>query len=116
MTIETEPIQERLRPRILQTEETGRLDLNVGAEPEANLPALPTDPSHSSISVAATGLAILVIGLVGVDLVDFIGGAFAHGPALGIVAAAAVAAVSVTGWPLSYAGSCGCAQRNACEA
>jgi len=92
MTIETEPIQERLRPRILQTGETGRLDLNVGAEPEANLPALPTGPSHSPISVAATGLAILVIGLVGIDLADFISGAFAHGAALGMVAATAVAA------------------------
>ena len=39
MTIETEPVRERLRPRILETEETGRLELNLQPAPETNLPA-----------------------------------------------------------------------------
>src|SRR5690348_12615714 len=92
MTIETEPIQERLRPRILQTEETGRLDLDVRADPELSPPILPTGPSISSISIAATGLAILATAWVGVDLANFVGGAFTHSTTLGVVAAVAVAA------------------------
>jgi putative membrane protein len=90
MTIEAEPIQERLRPRILQTEQTGRLDLDVRAEPEPSPPILPTGPSISSI--AATGLAILATAWVGIDLANFVGGAFTHSTTLGVVAAVGVAA------------------------
>jgi putative membrane protein len=92
MTIETEHIQERLRPRILQTEQTGRLDLDVRAEPEPSPPILPTGPSISSISIAATGLAILATAWVGIDLANFVGGAFTHSTTLGVAAAVAVAA------------------------
>ena len=92
MTIETEPPRERLRPRILETEETGRLDLNLQPAPETNLPSLRRRRSRSPARVAATGLGILVLGVVGIDLVQFVDGAFAHGAGLGIAAAAAVAA------------------------
>jgi putative membrane protein len=92
MTIETEAPRERLRPRILETEETGRLELNLQQPPEAALPAPRTRRSRSPARVAATGLGILVLGLIGVDLVQFIDGAFAHGTGLGITATAAVTA------------------------
>jgi putative membrane protein len=92
MTVETEAPRERLRPRILETEETGRLELNLQQPPETDLPALRTRRSRSPIRVAAIGFGILVFGLVGIDLVQFIDGAFAHGVGLGIAATAAVAA------------------------
>ena len=92
MTVETEPPRERLRPRILETEETGRLELNLQLAPETNLPSRRTRRSRSPVRVAATGFGILVFGLVGIDLVQFIDGAFAHGTGLGIAATAAVAA------------------------
>jgi putative membrane protein len=94
MTVETEPPRERLRPRILETEETGRLELNLQLPPETDLPALRTRRSRSPIRVAATGLGILVLGLIGIDLIQFIDGAFAHGAGLGIAATAAVTAGS----------------------
>jgi putative membrane protein len=92
MTIETEPLRERLRPRILETEETGRLELNLQPEPETNRPAVPIARSRSPLTVAATGIAILLAGIIGIDLVQFIDGAFAHGVGLGIAAMAAVTA------------------------
>jgi putative membrane protein len=91
MTIETEP-RERLRPRILETEETGRLDPSPLPAPVADLPTLPARRSGSPARIAATGLGILILGLIGVDLVQFIDNAFAHGVGLGATAAAAVAA------------------------
>jgi putative membrane protein len=91
MTTETAPAQERLRPRILETEETGRLGLKLPAE-DTNLPILPTNRSRSPFAVALTGLTILVIAVLVIDLVQFIDGAFAHGIGLGVLAAAAVAA------------------------
>ena len=92
MITETEAPRERLRPRILETEETGRLELNPHTDPAKDLPAPRTRRSGSPIRVAATGLGILIVGLIGIDLVRFIDGAFVHGTGLGIVAAAAVAA------------------------
>ena len=92
MITETEAPRERLRPRILETEETGRLELSLPAAPATDLPAPRTRRSGSPIRVAATGLGLLVVGLIGIDLVQFIDGAFAHGTGLGIAAAAAVAA------------------------
>jgi putative membrane protein len=92
MTIETEPARERLRPRILETEETGRLQLNLQPAPEANLPAPPTGRSRSPFAVAATGIGILVLSVLGIDLVEFVDGAFGHSTGLGVAAAAAVAA------------------------
>src|ERR1700752_3568708 len=92
MTAETEPPRERLRPRILKTDGTGRLELNLQPAPETNLPSRRTRRSRSPVRVAATGFGILVFGLVGIDLVQFIDGAFAHGTGLGIAATAAVAA------------------------
>src|SRR6202035_1726201 len=92
MTVETEPPRERLRPRILETEETGRLELNLQLAPETNLPSRRTRRLRSPVRVAATGLGILVLGLIRIDLVEFIDGAFAHGAGLGIAATAAVAA------------------------
>ena len=92
MTTETEPIRERLRPRIVETAETGRLDLGLPAVSEV-LPA-PSVPrrSRSPFAAAMAGLAILVTGVVAIDLAQFIAGAFAHGTSLGVVAAVAVAA------------------------
>jgi putative membrane protein len=92
MTIETEPARERLRPRILETEETGRLELNLQPAPEANLPSPLTRRSRSPFAVAVAGLGILALGIVGIDLVQFIDGAFAHGTALGALALTVVAA------------------------
>ena len=79
MITETEMPRERLRPRILETEETGRLELSPPLAPATDLPALRTRRSRSPIRVAATGFGILVVGLIGIDLVQFIDGAFAHG-------------------------------------
>src|SRR6267143_5210498 len=92
MTTETEPTQERLRPRIVETEETGRLDLRLPAVPESDL--TPASPRRvpSPLAVAMTGLGILVVGVAGIDLAQFVDGAFAHGAAVGVIAAAAVAA------------------------
>ncbi len=92
MISETEAPRERLRPRILETEETGRLELNLQQSPEARLPGPRSQRSRSPIRVAATGLGILVLGVIGIDLVQFVDGAFAHGAGLGIAAAAAVTA------------------------
>jgi putative membrane protein len=92
MATETELIQERLRPRIIETEETGRLDLRVPVASEAS--AAPRLPRRllSPFAVAASGLAILAVGVAGIDLVQFVDGAFAHGTAVGVLAAVAVAA------------------------
>jgi putative membrane protein len=92
MTIATEPTRERLRPRILETEETGRLELSLQPAPEPQLPSQRAGRSRSPVAVAATGFGILVAGILGIDLVQFIDGAFAHGTGLGVLAAAAVAA------------------------
>jgi putative membrane protein len=92
MTTETEPVRERLRPRILDTEETGRLELNLQPPPEANLPAVRIGRSRSPVGVAAAGFGVLVAGIIGIDLVQFVQGAFAHGTGLGLAAATAVAA------------------------
>src|SRR3984893_10880322 len=92
MTIEMERATERLRPRILETEETGRLELSPPPATATDLPVLRARGSRSPVRVAATGFGILVFGLVGIDLVQFIDGAFARGTGLGIAATAAVAA------------------------
>ncbi len=92
MSSETELRTERLRPRILETNETGRLDLALTPEPQ---PA-PTPAARrrfpSPFAVAAGGIGLFALGVAGIDLFEFIGGAFARGPALGAIAAAAVAA------------------------
>lgn len=90
MTIETEPARERLRPQILETEETGRLELRLPSAPETPFSSQRIPRRRSPVTIAATGLCILVVGLVGVDLVEFIGSAFARGSALGTVATVAV--------------------------
>jgi putative membrane protein len=92
MTPETEPIRERLRPRIVETGQTGRLDLRLPAISEPSLPLRTARSFPSPFAVAMTGLGILVVGVVGIDLVQFVDGAFAHGTGVGILAAAAVAA------------------------
>jgi putative membrane protein len=92
MTIEVEPGRERLGPRIIETEETGRLDLSVPLVPQASLPSQPATRSRLPVAAAAAGIGILVVAVLGMDLAEFIGGAFAHGTALGVVAAAAVGA------------------------
>jgi putative membrane protein len=92
MTIGVEPGRERLGPRIIETEETGRLDLRVPLLPQANLPSLPATRPRLPVAAAATGIGILVTAVLGIDLAEFIDGAFAHGATLGVVAAAAVGA------------------------
>src|SRR6185369_15067655 len=92
MTIVTEPGREQLRPRIRESEETGRLELSAPSAPETSLPAPRPSPRRSPIAVAAAGIGILVLGLIGIELVQFIDGAFAHGTTLGVVATAAIAA------------------------
>jgi putative membrane protein len=92
MTTQTEPHLERLRPRILETEETGRLELSPPPATEASLPARRNTRSRSPIAVAGTGFVILVLTVLGIDLVQFVDGAFAHGIGLGVLAAVAVVA------------------------
>lgn len=94
MTAKTEPdLRDALaRPRIIPTMETGRLELNLPVAPEPT----PLRPARrgfpSPFAVAAAGLGVLVIGVVAIDLGEFVGGAFAHGVAWGVAAAAVVAA------------------------
>jgi putative membrane protein len=92
VTRQTEAIQERLGPRIIETGETGRLDLSLPAVPEPELTSMPSRRSRSPFVVAVTGLAVLVVGVVGIDLAQFVDGAFAHGKSVGTLAVAAVAA------------------------
>ncbi|MBV9377473.1 MAG: DUF697 domain-containing protein [Alphaproteobacteria bacterium] len=92
MTLASEPVREKLRPRILETEETGRLDLAPAPASAVDLPSPPIGRSRSPARIAAAGLCILLLGLIGIDLVEFIDGAFAHGAGLGIAAIAAVTA------------------------
>ena len=92
MTTRTAPPEERLRPRVLETEETGRLELRLAPAPETNLPSVLPSRRRSPFGVAVTGLGILAVGVVGIDLVQFVEGAFAQGTGLGVAAAAAVAA------------------------
>jgi putative membrane protein len=91
MTTEADPIRERLRPRIVETGETGRLDLGLPAIPEPSI----TPPARGFLSpfaVAMAGLGILAVGVVGIDLLQFVDGAFAHGTGVGVSATVAVAA------------------------
>src|ERR1700730_13749658 len=92
MTIEPELIQERVRPRILQTDEIGRLDLGLPVAPQPGLVPLSARRFPSPFGVAVCGLGILVVGGAGVGLAQFVDGACAHGAAVGVLAATAVAA------------------------
>jgi putative membrane protein len=92
LTTEADPIRERLRPRIVETRETGRLDLGLPAIPEPSLAPPPARGFPSPLAVAMTGLGILAVGVVGIDLVQFVDGAFAHGTGVGVLATVAVAA------------------------
>src|ERR1700730_16006386 len=92
MTTQTEPTRERLRPRIVETEETGRLDLRLPVAPEPGLALRPPRNGPSPFAVALAGLGILIVGVAAIDLAQFVDGAFAHGTGVGVLAAAAVAA------------------------
>ncbi|HEY3909397.1 MAG TPA: DUF697 domain-containing protein [Stellaceae bacterium] len=92
MTVETELRPERLRPRIRETEETGRLELGPPAAPEPAAALLPVDRRRSPMAVALGGMGLLVLGVVAIDLAEFVGGAFAHGAGFGVLASAAVIA------------------------
>jgi putative membrane protein len=92
MTTDTERPRERLRPRIVETGQSGRLDLGLPAIPEPSL-APPRDRRFpSAFAVAMGGLVTLVVSVVGIDLVQFVDGAFAHNTGVGVLAAVAVAA------------------------
>ena len=92
MTTEADPIRERLRPRIVETGETGRLDLGLPAIPEPSVTPSPAPGFPSPFAVAMGGLGILAVGVVGIDLLQFVDGAFAHGMGVGVSATVAVAA------------------------
>jgi putative membrane protein len=92
MTTEADPIRERLRPRILETGETGRLDLGLPAIPEPSDTPPPARGFPSPFAVAMAGLGILAVGVVGIELLQFLDGAFAHGTGVGLSATVAVAA------------------------
>ncbi len=92
MTTETEPIERRLRPRIVETEATGRLDLRLPVVPEPDLAPGPPRRGPSPFGVALAGMGVLVVGVAGIDLAQFVDGAFAHGTGIGVLAAVAVAA------------------------
>jgi putative membrane protein len=91
-TTETEPIRPRLGPRIIETGDTGRLDLGLPAVAPTEPAPRPSRARRSPLAVAATGLGVLVLGVVGIDLARFIDDAFAHGMGLGVLASVAVAA------------------------
>jgi len=92
MTTEADPIRERLRPRIVETGDTGRLDLGLPAISELNYRPPPNRRFLSPFAVAMAGLGILVIGVIGIDLLQFVDGAFAHGTGVGALAMVAVVA------------------------
>ena len=92
MTTEADPIRERLRPRIVETGDTGRLDLGLPAIPDPGLAPPTARRFPSPFAVAMIGLGVLVAGVVGIDLAQFVDGAFAHGTGAGVLAAMAVAA------------------------
>ena len=92
MTTEADPICQRLRPRIVETGETGRLDLGLPAISEPSYRPPPNRRFPSPFAVAMAGLGILVIGIIGINLAQFIDGAFAHGTGIGVLATLAVAA------------------------
>ena len=92
MTTEADPIRERLRPRIVETGETGRLDLGLPVIPEPGLAPPRVGFFPSPLAVAVTGLGILLVGIVGIDLAQFVDGAFAHGTGIGVLASLVVAA------------------------
>jgi putative membrane protein len=92
MTTGTELRTERLRPRILETEETGRLDLSLPPIPEPSPAPLPRGGVLSPIAIAASGIGVLALGVAAIDLAQFVGGAFERGTGFGVVAAVAVAA------------------------
>jgi putative membrane protein len=91
-TTETEPIRSRLGPRIIETGDTGRLDLGLPAVAPMEPAPRPSRGRRSPLAVAATGLGILVLGVVGIDLARFIEDAFTHGTGLGVLASVAIAA------------------------
>jgi putative membrane protein len=92
MTTEFDLTRERLRPRIVETGETGRLDLGLPAVPEPSLSPASARRFPSPFAVAVTGFGILVVAVIGVDLTQFVDGAFARGKGVGVLAAVAVAA------------------------
>jgi putative membrane protein len=100
MTTSTEPPRESLRPRIVETDERGRLELGLPAVSEAGLPSLAPVRSRSPLAIAAAGFAILAVAAIGIEIVQFVDNAFAHGTVLGVVAASAVmtAAVGALYW------------------
>jgi putative membrane protein len=90
MTTETRP--PRLGPRIIDSHETGRLDLALPPVPEEIAPEPPRRRRLTPFRVALIGFAVLVGGVAAIDLVRFVGDAYQHGAGFGIVAAATVAA------------------------
>jgi putative membrane protein len=87
---EADPRAAWTRPRIIATEETGRIELSLPPQP-APPAVLVRRRAVSPLAVAAAGICLMVLGVVGIDLAEFVGGAFARGAAWGGVAVAAVA-------------------------
>jgi putative membrane protein len=92
MSTQPEPIRSRLGPRIIETGDTGRLDLGLPAVAQPAPAPRQNRGRRSPLAVAATGLGILVLGVVGIDLARFIEDAFTHGAVLGVLASVAIAA------------------------
>jgi putative membrane protein len=92
MTAGTELKLDQLRPRILETEETGRLELGLPVPLEPILPIPSPAGLPSPFAVAASGVGVLILGVAAIDLVQFVAGAFERGAGFGAVATAAVAA------------------------
>lgn len=92
MSVETERRRQPLRPRIRETEETGRLELGLPPVSQPDLAPVPLRRRRSPVAVALCGLGLLALGVIAIDLAEFIGGAFAHGAEFGALATAAVAA------------------------
>jgi len=60
MTTEADPARARLRPRIVETAETGRLDLGLPTIPEPSFPPTPARRFRSPFGVAMAGFGVLL--------------------------------------------------------
>jgi putative membrane protein len=90
--VDTAGKTDRLRPRIWETEQRGRLDFVPALSPEGESAPVPARRRPRSPAVIAIGgFAVLVLGIIAIDLVSFVGGAFDRGTVIGIVATAVVA-------------------------
>ncbi|MGH7046213.1 MAG: DUF697 domain-containing protein [Stellaceae bacterium] len=94
MNADTEAPTRALRPRIVETGETGRLELGLPASTEPAIARSARGQRRSPFAWALGGLALLALSAAAIDLESFVAGGFARGPGFGVAAAVAVAAAA----------------------